>query len=75
MNKSLLSQAKKGNHFIICELPDEEIRYHLMRMGLSSGDKVTCAQRLPGGTIVLKKKRQEIAIGFELAKKIMISFT
>ena len=73
MNKKTLDKVKKGSVFIIKTLPVDEIRFQLMRMGISEGDKVFCLERLPGGTIVLQKKRQEIAIGSELAKTILVS--
>jgi ferrous iron transport protein A len=43
-------------------------------LGITIGSKVTCLVRLPGGTIILQKNRQEIAIGYDLAKKIKIKF-
>ena len=36
------------------------------------GEVVQCIERLPGGTIVIEKNRQEIAIGASLAKTIII---
>jgi Fe2+ transport system protein FeoA len=32
-------------------------------------------ERLPGGTVVLQRNRQEIAIGYDLAKKIEITIS
>lgn len=44
-----------------------------MRLGLLEGEMVRCLEKLPGGTIVLEKNRQEIAIGFSLASTIVVA--
>ena len=72
MNSKTLDKTEKGNLLQIIKLPSGEIKSQLIRLGISEGDKIKCAQRLPGGTIVVQKNRQEIAIGFELAKKIKV---
>ena len=36
------------------------------------GEVVRCIERLPGGTVVIEKNRQEIAIGAALAKTIIV---
>jgi Fe2+ transport system protein FeoA len=36
------------------------------------GEVVQCIERLPGGTVVIEKNRQEIAIGASLAKTIIV---
>jgi ferrous iron transport protein A len=68
-----LDKAKKGHSLIVTKLPPGEIKSQLIRLGIGEGDLLKCIERLPGGTIVVQKNRQEIAIGFELAKKIKIS--
>ena len=73
MEKKLtLDQIKKGSIVTIAALPSGTLKIQLIRMGISEGVTVTCLQRLPGGTIVIIKNRQEIAIGSELAKKIQV---
>ncbi|MFA3781540.1 ferrous iron transport protein A [Melioribacteraceae bacterium 4301-Me] len=49
------------------------MKAQLIRLGIAEGDVVKCIERLPGGTVIIQKNRQEIAIGLELAKKIKIS--
>ena len=39
-----------------------------------NGEVVRCIERLPGGTIVIEKNRQEIAIGASLARTIVVDF-
>lgn len=68
-----LDKAKKGFSLMVTKLPTGEIKSQLIRLGIGEGDLLKCIQRLPGGTIVVQKNRQEIAIGFDLAKKIKIS--
>ncbi|KAB2846054.1 MAG: ferrous iron transport protein A [Melioribacteraceae bacterium] len=72
MNNATLDKAKKGNPVTILNLPEGEIKVRLIRLGISEGDTVHCLERLPGGTMVIQKNRQEIAIGFDLAKKIKV---
>ncbi len=49
------------------------MKVQLIRLGISEGDRIFCLERLPGGTVVIQKNRQEIALGHELAKQILIS--
>lgn len=67
-----LDKAKKGTYITIQTLPDGLLKIQLIRLGITEGAKIFCLERLPGGTIVLQKNRQEIAIGYDLAKKIEI---
>lgn len=67
-----LDKIKSGTTVKIYELPSGEIRSQLIRLGIAVGEIFVCLKRLPGGTIVLGKNRQEIALGFELAKKIRV---
>jgi ferrous iron transport protein A len=69
-----LDKIKKGMQVTIHSLPDGITRSQLIRLGITAGAKVVCLERLPGGTIVLQKNRQEIAIGYDLAKKIKFYF-
>jgi ferrous iron transport protein A len=71
INKTL-DKSKKGNRITVIKLPDGNIKSQLIRLGISEGDTLKCIERLPGGTIVVQKNRQEIALGFELAKKIHV---
>jgi len=72
-NKTL-DNAVRGTYFILVNLPSGIHKVQLIRMGLSEGDKILCLQRLPGGTMIIRKNRQEIAIGYHLAKEIKIRF-
>lgn len=73
MPNSTLDKSKKGNLITVVKLPGGEIKSQLIRLGISEGDTLKCIERLPGGTIVVSKNRQEIALGFDLAKKIQVT--
>lgn len=73
MSNITLDKAKKGTFVTIVTLPSGLFKMQLIRLGLTEGMKVYCLERLPGGTIVIQRNRQEIAIGFDLAKKINIT--
>ena len=72
MDNLTLDKVKKGKFLTILSLPIDDYKIQLIRLGLSEGESVKCIGRLPGGTIVIQKNRQEIAIGYELARKIKI---
>lgn len=68
-----LRTLKKGIIGIIRTLPsDPERRSQCIRLGLTVGARVSCLERLPGGTIVLATNRQEIALGKGLSEQIEV---
>lgn len=67
-----LIEAKKGQSVRIHSLPHGKLRAYFIRLGISEGDSVVCHERLPGGTVVLRKNRQEVAIGHKLAGEILV---
>lgn len=69
---STLDKAKKGTPVTILSLPKGELKVQLIRLGITEGETVRCLERLPGGTIILQKNRQEIAVGYDLAKNIKV---
>jgi ferrous iron transport protein A len=67
-----LSEIKQGSIVTIVSLPDGVLKSQFIRFGIFEGQTVRCLEKLPGGTMVIEKNRQEIAIGGELAKKIVV---
>ena len=67
-----LSSAPKGGRFRIVDIPEGRARTQLIRLGIMKGEVVRCLERLPGGTVVVEKNRQEIAIGTSLSRTIMV---
>jgi Fe2+ transport system protein FeoA len=68
-----LSSAVKGSQLLIIDIPQGRARTQLIRLGIMKGEVVRCIERLPGGTVVIEKNRQEIAIGVSLAKTIVVA--
>lgn len=71
--KTTLDKVTKGQKFIIDQLPDDDYKLQLIRFGIAEGEKVTCLDKILGGTIILKKNRLEIALGSDLAKRIKVT--
>ncbi|MEK6757369.1 MAG: ferrous iron transport protein A [Bacteroidota bacterium] len=68
-----LHLAAKGSSLVIIDIPDGKSKAQLIRLGILKGELVLCLEKLPGGTIVIQKNRQEIAIGVSLAKTILVA--
>lgn len=69
-----LGDVTKGSQITIHRLPSTDtFKVQLIRLGIMEGSTVDCIEKLPGGTIVIKKNRQEIAIGSDLARRIQVS--
>lgn len=68
-----LDQIKKHDTVRIESIEDMTARNQGIRFGLIKGAKVVCVEKLPAGPIVIKIGMQEIAIGRQLAKTIVIS--
>ena len=68
-----LHQAAKGSRLMIVDIPEGRAKSQLIRLGVVKGEFIRCLERLPGGTIVIQKHRQEIAIGVALARTIFVS--
>jgi Fe2+ transport system protein FeoA len=71
--KSLpLTCVRRGTALRIVSVPEGRSRTQLIRLGIMKGEVVRCIERLPGGTVVIEKNRQEIAIGASLAETILV---
>ncbi len=69
-----LSSVVRGSRLIVTNIPEGRGRTQLIRLGIMRGEVVTCAERLPGGTVVVEKNRQEVAIGSSLAETILVDY-
>jgi ferrous iron transport protein A len=67
-----LVASSTGQWLRIHQIPHGVTHAQFVRMGLAEGAKVKCLERLPGGTIVLQRNRQHIAIGHQLARQILV---
>lgn len=68
----VLAEAKKGQTCKILSIPNEIVRAQAIRFGIAEGAIVTCHEMVPAGPVILKKNKQEIAVGYGLAKEILI---
>lgn len=73
-NSILLHSAAKGAILTITDLPEGRSRMELIRLGILRGEVIKCLERLPGGTVIIEKNRQEIAIGATLAKTVLVAY-
>ncbi len=69
-----LDKASKGSRLLIMDIPDGKAKSQLIRLGVVKGEFIRCLEKLPGGTVVIQKHRQEIAIGVALARSIMVAY-
>ncbi len=67
-----LVNSARGQVLKIASMPGGTLRAQFIRVGIHEGESVLCLERLPGGTIVLQKNRQQIAIGHQLARQIVV---
>lgn len=67
-----LSKIKAGTNVTVVTLPDGNYKAQFIRFGIIEGEKIYCMTRLPGGTLIIQKNRQEIAIGPALSAKIFV---
>ncbi|MCL6520527.1 MAG: ferrous iron transport protein A [Armatimonadetes bacterium] len=66
-----LDQATTGSEVQIISVPNA-VRSQLIRLGIAEGSRVVCIEKIPFGPVVLKSRRQEIAIGRDLARQIEV---
>ena len=68
-----LAEVKCGEEFEIADIKDDKIRAQALRFGISEGANVSCAEKVPGGPVIIKRNLQEIAVGRRLAQNIKVS--
>lgn len=69
-----LDMAAKGSRLVVVDVPAGKSRTQLIRLGVLEGEAIRVIERMPGGTVVIEKNRQEIAIGAALAKAIQVGY-
>ncbi len=67
-----LDRVKKGQIIKILSIPDPDVRAQAIRFGIAEGAVVTCDEVVPAGPVVLRKNRQQIAMGRRLAGTIIV---
>lgn len=67
-----ITLAEIGNENVIKKIGgNEEVKRHLENLGLTVGGRVTVINIL-GGSVIVKVKESRVAIGKDMATKIMI---
>ena len=67
-----LDKVKKGDEVKILNIPNSAAKEQFIRFGIGEGSVVVCQSKIPFGPIILRKSRQEIAVGRELARTIAV---
>lgn len=67
-----LEHAKTGSRLRICKIADTETATIAMRLGISEGEIVELASKIPGGPLVIRRGKVEIALGRALCKDIEV---
>ncbi|NLU43041.1 MAG: ferrous iron transport protein A [Firmicutes bacterium] len=67
-----LDKLAVGDRFAITEVRDDDIRCQLMRLGMDANESLCCDYVLPGGPVIVKRGRQQIAVGRDLAGQIEV---
>ncbi|HOB91555.1 MAG: FeoA family protein [Bacillota bacterium] len=67
-----MDKVNAGDRFSILQVKDEDIRCQLMRLGMDVNECLTCDYVLPGGPVIVKRGRQQVAIGRNLAGQIKV---
>lgn len=67
-----LSETKPGDAFMVAAIADEFARLQAIRFGIAEGARAICQTVLPGGPVVVRKGKQEMALGRNLADRIQV---
>jgi len=67
-----LDQAIAGQEFTITAIEDDFARIQAIRFGIAEGARAWCQAVLPGGPVVVRKGKQELAMGRKLATRIQV---
>lgn len=67
-----LDTLKTGQAATITSIPDGDVAFQALRLGISPGEQVTCVARIPAGPIVIQKGGMELAIGKSLCEGIEV---
>ncbi|HEY9745994.1 MAG TPA: FeoA family protein [Oculatellaceae cyanobacterium] len=70
-----LEQAKVGDVLLIRRIADPVTSTVAMRLGISEGEVLELASKVPGGPVVIRRGAVEIALGRELCRQIEVEKT
>ncbi len=67
-----LDMVRRGDSVRILKINDPHVRVQAIRFGIGEGADVRCSENLPAGPVVLRRGRQEIALGRGIARSISV---
>jgi Fe2+ transport system protein FeoA len=67
-----LVETIPGQAFIITSIQDDFARLQAIRFGIAEGARAICQTVVPGGPVVVRKGKQEMALGRNLANRIQV---
>lgn len=67
-----LDQTRPGQSFTVAAIEDDFARLQAIRFGIAEGALAVCQSVLPGGPVVVRKGKQELALGRYLARRIRV---
>ena len=67
-----LDMVRRGDSVRILKINDPQVRVQALRFGIGEGSDVSCSENVPAGPIVVRRSRQEIAIGRGIARSISV---
>ncbi len=67
-----LDQAQVGDRLRVAHIHDPETATMAMRLGISSGEVLELASKVPGGPLVVRRGKIEIALGRALCQAIEV---
>lgn len=70
--QATLAGMRPGDQATVQTIEDSTARAQAVRFGMGAGAVVHCIATLPGGPVVLRSGRQEIAVGRGLARTIRV---
>jgi len=70
-----LDRVNRGQSFKITSIPNDLVRAQAIRFGIAEGEVVSCEEVVPAGPIVIRKNKQQIALGRRLARQISVVLT
>lgn len=67
-----MDRVKRNQLFRILSIPDGLVRTQAIRFGIAEGEVVICEEVIPAGPVIIRKNKQRLALGRELAKRITV---
>ena len=67
-----LGDGPRLRTLVIVGVADPDAEAAILPIGLGRGSEVVILERLPGGPVVVRRGRQELALGAGLARRLLV---